>query len=345
MKKNIQMILKSLFLALFVLLQSGVMAQSNTFKLEVKEEKGDCTGVGPMKCYFVKYHNSKDWEYFYTQIQGFDYQEGYRYTLRVKRTKLTNVPADGSTYKYELVKILKKKAVKVPNKEALLGDKKWFITELNGKTVGTKNAYIKFFPGRSSYSASMGCNTLNGAYTQDGKAIHLKAGMSTQMMCDPETMKLESAFSGILNRKYTLESTDNGFTFKENGQVILKIKAQTTSEELAFLGKHKWKLFSLHGVGMDYGNVTLEFNANEKRVFGNSGCNNFNGPITIEGNKLIFGVLARTLMACPEPEKNETEQKLMALFSSKDLTFDIAEQTFNIYQGSRTVATYGIVGK
>ena len=37
------------------------LAQSKTFNMEIKENRVDCSGVGRMKCYLVKYHNSKDW--------------------------------------------------------------------------------------------------------------------------------------------------------------------------------------------------------------------------------------------------------------------------------------------
>jgi len=45
---------------------------------------------------------------------------------------------------------------------------------------------------------------------------------------------------------------------------------------------------------------TLVFGA-DGSVSGNSGCNTFNGPVTIDGSTLGFGPLATTRMACPEP--------------------------------------------
>ncbi len=37
------------------------------------------------------------------------------------------------------------------------------------------------------------------------------------------------------------------------------------------------------------------------RVSGSSGCNRFNGSVTVDGKALSFGPLASTRMACPGP--------------------------------------------
>lgn len=46
--------------------------------------------------------------------------------------------------------------------------------------------------------------------------------------------------------------------------------------------------------------VTTRFEAGQ--VSGFSGCNNFTGSYTIDGDRVTFGRLAATMMACPEPE-------------------------------------------
>ena len=67
----------------------------------------DCVGLMPMKCLVV------NGEYFYDQIDGFTYEEGYRYTLRVLVEPLPaqRVPADGSAVTYQLLELVDKVAV------------------------------------------------------------------------------------------------------------------------------------------------------------------------------------------------------------------------------------------
>ena len=74
----------------------------------VGPETADCTGVAPMKCLQVKEKESDSWQNFYTNIEGFTYEPGYEYVLKVKTEKIENPPMDGSSIKYTLVKQVSK---------------------------------------------------------------------------------------------------------------------------------------------------------------------------------------------------------------------------------------------
>lgn len=54
--------------------------------------------------------------------------------------------------------------------------------------------------------------------------------------------------------------------------------------------------------------ITLQFNAQEKRASGFSGCNNYGGSYTLDHNQLSFGLLMSTKMACADAARNKTEQ-------------------------------------
>jgi hypothetical protein len=75
----------------------------------VGPERKPCSGVAPMECLQIKKNPSDTaWQYFYDAIEGFDYEAGYTYTLEVTSNKVDNPPADASSIKYTLVKIVKK---------------------------------------------------------------------------------------------------------------------------------------------------------------------------------------------------------------------------------------------
>lgn len=76
--------------------------------MTIASQQGDCIGVVPQKCLLVKKGTDTDWTFFYTQIDGFQYEEGYEYVLEVKEEKVENVPADASSLKYTLVKEVSK---------------------------------------------------------------------------------------------------------------------------------------------------------------------------------------------------------------------------------------------
>jgi hypothetical protein len=111
--KNTKLFLKVLFSAVFML----VLAQcTTTADASVENEKtfivgpetADCTGVAPMKCLQVKETQSGNWTNFYSNIEGFTYEPGYEYVLKVKTEKIANPPMDGSSIKYTLIKQVSK---------------------------------------------------------------------------------------------------------------------------------------------------------------------------------------------------------------------------------------------
>ncbi|MCL8538404.1 DUF4377 domain-containing protein [Chryseobacterium gallinarum] len=111
--KSIATILKGTApaLALFAMTQcttipGGSPADEKTFI--VGPQTADCTGVAPMKCLQVKEKASENWTNLYTNIEGFTYEPGYEYVLKVKTEKIANPPADGSSIKYTLVKQVSK---------------------------------------------------------------------------------------------------------------------------------------------------------------------------------------------------------------------------------------------
>ena len=71
----------------------------------------DCVGVGPMKCMQVREDLNSEWSNFYDKIQGFEFNSGNEYTVKVKVTDIENPPADASSKKYELIEILHQESV------------------------------------------------------------------------------------------------------------------------------------------------------------------------------------------------------------------------------------------
>lgn len=72
-----------------------------------------CQGVGPQWCYQIKQNGEKDWTYFYDQIEGLKYEWGFNYLIKVKKEKIENPPADGSSIKWILTSLVKKEKVKI----------------------------------------------------------------------------------------------------------------------------------------------------------------------------------------------------------------------------------------
>lgn len=82
-----------------------------TVTMTIQHYKVPCQGESVQLCYLVKMQGQADWEYCYDEIQGFEYEWGYVYTLEVNKTTIDNPPQDGSSIAIQLVKVLKKEAV------------------------------------------------------------------------------------------------------------------------------------------------------------------------------------------------------------------------------------------
>ncbi len=91
------------------------ITETNKVNMMVNSYTVDCIGEMEGTCLLVQEGDmigTGNWEYFYfvDSIEGFKYETGFIYALEVKKTEIENPPADGSSVRYELVRIISKEA-------------------------------------------------------------------------------------------------------------------------------------------------------------------------------------------------------------------------------------------
>ena len=73
-----------------------------------------CQGLIEQQCLLVQEGSAIDsdnWSYFYSEIEGFDYETGFLYDLEVHiSARPKPVAVDASSLRYELIKIISKTA-------------------------------------------------------------------------------------------------------------------------------------------------------------------------------------------------------------------------------------------
>lgn len=74
----------------------------------VSGERKPCTGVSPMLCLQVRTEPGAPWQHYYGDIEGFSWQEGVDYVLRIREYTVANPPADGSGRRWVLEEILER---------------------------------------------------------------------------------------------------------------------------------------------------------------------------------------------------------------------------------------------
>lgn len=93
-------------LILFSCSENDLISSEKT--LIVASTKADCVGLDYQKCLLVKENETENWQYFYDSINGFSYQEGYEYVIKVSEKRIENPPQDASSLETTLVEVVSK---------------------------------------------------------------------------------------------------------------------------------------------------------------------------------------------------------------------------------------------
>ncbi len=102
-----------------------------------------------------------------------------------------------------------------------------------------------------------------------------------------------------------------------------------------------WLAENIGGGGViDNLQTTLEIGADGK-VSGNGGCNRFSGSATIEGDKISFGEVASTMMACTEAAMDQEMKLHAALAATRSFRIDAAQhKLFLSDEAAKVVAQF-----
>lgn len=77
----------------------------------VAPQPARCTGVAPMDCLQVRSSPAEPWSLWYAGIEGFAYQPGYQYVLEVDEYRVAQPPADGSSIRWVLKRVVERRQV------------------------------------------------------------------------------------------------------------------------------------------------------------------------------------------------------------------------------------------
>lgn len=223
------------FLTLFTFIFSAILtfnisifAQTKTEILIVADQKTACTGVGQMECLQVKRVNEDKYSLFYQNIERFNFVAGYFYVLEVQTTGVKNPPADGSSVKYRLKRVLGR--VKSQNNGNVSSDPNFFGTEwklkkIDGESVNSERSFIRFDESKNAVGGNGGCNSFGGSIEKNGNKLKLSQVFSTKMYCE-ETQKIEDNFLRRLEKVDSYEIKNGKLFLRSNGKVLLEFEAK-----------------------------------------------------------------------------------------------------------------------
>lgn len=93
-----------------------VVSMSVSEKTGITYDLFDTNAEYPIECMLVKEEGGNgQWQHLmFGAIEGFTYERGHAYELKVRKTILANPPADGSDCRYKLIEILEDRTVTEP---------------------------------------------------------------------------------------------------------------------------------------------------------------------------------------------------------------------------------------
>jgi len=195
----------------------------------------DCEGAAPQKCMQVKENKEDEWTFFYDTIEGFTYEEGFEYVLKVKISKIKNPPTNTSSLSYTLLEVISKEKTAM-NKKLTQNDTaidgEWSVTNL----VGFKNETGKsphFTIKEKQISGNTGCNSFGGSFESNSSGL-FKTGMlrMTKMYC-AKTAKLETAFTTALSKSVRFSKNNNLLTvFDVDKNILFTAASKTGAKEV-----------------------------------------------------------------------------------------------------------------
>ena len=277
--------------------------------LYVGPELVDCVGVAPMQCMQVKEDPNGEYQNFFSSIEGFTFEPGYTYELRVNVESIANPPADGSSLRYTLVEIVSQTPVaagETGEVNALQGVRWVLVSYLNaaGETVtalADREVTAEFGPdGR--VAGNGGCNRYFASYTVDGGNLTIGQAGSTMMACEPvEIMNQEAAFLAALG---------SAAAWHVEGEQLHILNAADETIIL-FQASQPASLTGTTWTATNYNNgrqavvslvadttITATF-SEDGQLNGSAGCNNFMTSYTLDGQNMTIQPAATTRKMCP----------------------------------------------
>ena len=302
----------------------------------------DCVGVAPQKCMQVKESPESDYTLYYSQIDGFEFEEGYEYTLVVREEKIENPPADAPDRKWVLVSVESKTpapvnpVVELPTQLYGLDG---YLNEIGEKMSVLSGTQITLQISQDQISGSAGCNSYTAQFKLDGNQISIGPTATTMMACPEPVMQQESAYLAALGEAASVNISGETLTFSDaQGNVILSYHAL---EPLSLVDT-PWDVVSYNnGKG---GVTSILAGTSMNAIFladgslsGSAGCNNYTATYQANGDQITIGPAAATRMFCAEPEgvMDQEAQYLAALERASRYEIQMDRLTLFDDQGAR----------
>ena len=204
------------YLILFLSLACTANNDLQSKRLIVADHLTDCVGVGPQTCMLVKESPEDSWTYFYDQIEGFEYEEGFTYELLINEVPVSNPAADASSIRYELKELISK----VASSDGSELMKEWKVLKLKGLEQIASAPSLVFHEKDQRLSGFAGCNNYFSTYSLSGNEITFSKTGATRKLC-PD-MTVEDTFFKLLPEVARYEVVKKElYLYNKNDEILI----------------------------------------------------------------------------------------------------------------------------
>ena len=85
---------------------AGLPAEGREIIVNVAGQRAPCEGAAPMLCLQVRTQPGAPWQLHYFDIEGFNWQSGTEYVIRVREFPVADPPADAPSLRWVLEEVL-----------------------------------------------------------------------------------------------------------------------------------------------------------------------------------------------------------------------------------------------
>ncbi len=183
-------------------------------------------------------------------------------------------------------------------------------------------------------NGSSGCNNYMGAAAIDGSSVSFGPMAGTLMACvENDVMDQEQMFLTLLQTADSWEGTAEGVNLRTDGTTVIQLVAADTS-----LAGSSWRVTALNNQSGGVQSVvtdsdpTLVFDE-ESGVSGSTGCNNFFGIYSTDGDTIEFSGIGATEMYC----QDTAEQEVWMIAALDDATtYSVDPRALELFDESGT---------
>lgn len=173
------------------------------------------------------------------------------------------------------------------------------VSRINGSEWAFENGGTLSFS-EGNYSATVGCNVINGSYSDEEGFIQFGPGAMTRMACPEELQQAEETLVENLALVDSYETEENMLILRGYGVVMVLFAGEPEA-----LTETLWRVHSLREGEAESSSILDEESYlilnKDGGISGKAACNNIIGKYTLDSKGIHFSEIGLTRKVC-EPE-------------------------------------------